>query len=159
MTKFLKRRAEKLNLLNLPRTILYASAGKARIWGAVLEIYSTFIPDTAIVIRKYLQSLDRGTEIAISRASRKKEIYILNSYIGVFVEVECRMSGANVRKGSNHILRINIYTDEEKYIKGIANAINDHFANGVLANINWDKMKKIFKIDRERVIASWEAIL
>lgn len=159
MTKSLRRRAEKLNLLNLPKPILYASAGRARTNGAVLKIYRTFVPDTAIVIRKYLESLYWDTEMGISRASRNKEIFILASEINVFVEINCRMSGMNVRKGSNHMLKINIYSDKKEYIKGIANAINSHFADGILANINWDKMEKVFKIDRERSIASWNTLL
>ena len=97
--------------------------------------------------------------MGISRARRQKEVFILNKEIGIFVEINCRISGMKIRKGSNHILRINIYSDDEKYIKGIANAVNNHFAGGVLANIHWDKMKKVFKVDKEEVIASWNKIL
>ncbi len=94
-----------------------------------------------------------------SKPSRKKQIYYLAPEIWVFVEVDARVAGFNARKGTNHVLRINIYSDNDKYTKGIAHAINDNFVGGVLNQINWEKIDKIFHIDKEKEITAWKNIL
>ncbi|MFX0043368.1 MAG: hypothetical protein ACFE8L_10685 [Candidatus Hodarchaeota archaeon] len=155
--KKLRKIAEKNNLLNFPKTVLYAGANKVR--HSLDLIMDTYIPDTIDAIWKFLRSVDGSTEMGKSKPSRKKQIYYLAPEIWVFVEVDARVAGFNAMKGSNHILKINIYSDNNEYIKGIAHAINDNFASGVLNQINWEKVDKIFHIDKEKEIAAWKLIL
>ncbi len=155
--KKLRKIAEKNNLLNFPKTVLYAGANKAR--HSMDLMTDTFIPDTVDEIWDYLSSVDDSTKMGKSKPSRKKQIYYLAPEIWVFVEVDARVSAFNARKGTNHVLRINIYSDNDEYIKGIAHAINDNFVGGVLNQINWEKIDKTFHIDKEKEISAWKSVL
>ncbi|MFX1275978.1 MAG: hypothetical protein ACFFBP_23050 [Promethearchaeota archaeon] len=156
MTKFLKRRAKKLNLLSLPKTTLFGTGRRARSDG---NFINTYVPDTVYAIKKFLKYNDGSTVKELSRATRNKNVYILAPNIDVFVDIECHVKGMNIHKGSNHIIKIDIYSDDIEFIKGIANAIDNKFPRGILSHIKWDKMMKVFKVDKEHVIASWNAIL
>ncbi|MFX1409103.1 MAG: hypothetical protein ACFFA6_02025 [Promethearchaeota archaeon] len=155
--KKLRKIAEKNNLLNYPKTVLYAGANKTR--HSLDLAYSTYIPDTADEIWKYLRSVDGSTEEGKSKSSRKKQLYYLAPEIWVFVEIDARVAGFNAMKGTNHVLRINIYSENIEYVKGIAHAINNNFVGGILNQIDWEKIEKVFQIDREKEITVWKKVL
>jgi len=155
--KKLRKIAEKNNLLSFPKAVLYAGANKVR--HSEELITDTYIPDTVDEIWKYLRSVDGSTEKGKSKPSRKKQLYYLAPEIWVFVEVDARVAGFNAMKGTNHVLRINIYSDNVEYTKGLAHAINDNFVGGVLNQINWVKIDKIFHIDKEKEISAWKTVL
>ena len=107
----------------------------------------------------YLTSLDRTTEFGISRPDRNKSLYYLSPELNVFVEVEAKMSGFTALIAKNHIIRINIYCDNEEYIKGIAHAVSDLFIGGNVNDMEWEKIEKKFKVSREECISAWKAVL
>ncbi|MFX1321764.1 MAG: hypothetical protein ACFFAQ_08970 [Promethearchaeota archaeon] len=155
--KKLRKIAEKNNLLNFPKTVLYTGANKVH--HSMDLVMDTYIPDTADEIWKYLVSVDRSTKMGKSKPSRNKQLYYLAPEIWVFVEIDARVAGLNAMKASNHVLKINIYSDNKEYTKGIAHAINDNFVGGVLNQINWEKIDKIFHIDKEKEISAWKTVL
>jgi len=75
------------------------------------------------------------------------------------VEIDARVAGFNAMKGTNHVLRINIYSENIEYVKGIAHAININFVGGILNQIDWEKIEKVFQIDREKEITVWKKVL
>ena len=124
-----------------------------------LPRFDTFVPNTANEIRVHLTSLDRTTKFGISRPDRKKSFYYLAPELKVFVEVESRITGFTAFIAKNHINRINIYCDNEEYIKGIAHAVSDLFIGGIVNDMNWEKIEKKFKVSREECISAWKVVL
>ncbi|TFG00163.1 MAG: zinc-ribbon domain-containing protein [Promethearchaeota archaeon] len=63
------------------------------------------------------------------------------------------------QQAKSHVLKITIYTDDEEKRNKIAQIINDIFYDGMLANIDWNKIEKKYNVRREDCIKTWQMVL
>ncbi len=145
--------AEALGLIKQKLTVLYAQPRKYR------RTASKFIPDVGDVIRDYITLINPALEQGKTGGARNFTFQYLSIVANLFVEVVDKTVSMNAAKPSNRVLQINIYSDNEEYIKGIAKAIDQVFENGMIANIDWKKLEKAFQIKKEDCIAAWNALL
>ena len=77
------------------------------------------------------------------------------------MEVNDKAAGFAAVKPANRVLEINIYTENEEYIWGIAITVNSIWtdADGLLTHMIWKKIEKKFKVKQEDVIAEWTKLL
>ncbi|MFX1574762.1 MAG: hypothetical protein ACFFB0_18660 [Promethearchaeota archaeon] len=168
MGKKVLKKAKELGFLNFRKTTLYAGATKVRYprqwYSNVLDLvdlpmFKTYVPDTANEIRVYLMGLDPLTKFGISRPDRNKSLYYLSPALKLFVEVVAKVAGAGAIKAKNHVIEINIYCDNDDYIKGIAHAVSDKFVGGIINDMEWEKIEKKFKVNPEECISAWKSVL
>jgi hypothetical protein len=148
MGKEIQKKAEKLGLTKLKLTILYARPKKIRM------TFSKQKPGTADTIRDYMRSVDSSFVESSSQKMRSMVFYNLASQILLYVEIEDKLAGYAAPNPANHALQIKIYSDNEEHIRGIANAINARWPDGILPHIVWDKIESKYGVKREDAIAT-----
>lgn len=153
MGKKVPKRAEELGLTKLRMTILYARPRKIR------TTFSKYVPDTADAIRDYVSPLDPSLVQGRSGGGRNNTYYYLAPEVNLYVEVADKAAGFVVVNPANHAIQISIFCDNDEHVRGIANAVNQRFADGILAHMDWKKIEKKFKVKREDCIAAWKALL
>lgn len=136
MGKKVRKQAEELGLTKLRRTILYARPRKTRM------IFSKRVPDTADAIRDYINLLDPSFVQGSSGGGRNNTFYYLAPQANLYVEVADTAAGFVVHNPKNHAIQISIFSDNDEHIRGIANAVNQRFADGILAHMDWKKIEK-----------------
>ncbi|MFX1296705.1 MAG: hypothetical protein ACFFD2_17845 [Promethearchaeota archaeon] len=168
--KEIQNKAEELGLTRLPLTVLYSQPKKIFNKDPMsdnflrfisTQSFSKLIPDTVFNILRHLnENINDPSFIFNSfEGARTKKYFYLAPKSNLYVELICKVSGYIIFRTSNHVVQIKIYSDNEEYKRAIANVVNDAFKNGVLANINWKKIEKKFKVKKEDCIATWKALL
>jgi len=151
--KKVRKQASKLGLSQLPKTILYAQPKKKR------RTYKRIVSDVEDGIRDYVQLLDHSFAQDRSGNERNSVSYYIAPNANLYVEV------VNITKGfaginpANRVLQISIFTDEYEQVHRIANIIDQIWDNGILANINWEKVEKVYKVKRDECITAWNVLL
>jgi hypothetical protein len=151
-------KADKLGLLKLDKTVLYAGASFVYNdwkWG----IFTTKMPNTGEAIRSYLAHAGGNVSNEISRPDRNKTLRFLAPKIETYVEADSKVHGFWAIKPSNYGLRINIFCNNDEHIRGIAKAVDSIFDKGVIKGVKWETIEKLFKVDREDCIKAWEKVL
>ena len=142
--------------MNQKLTVLYARTRKFR------QTFSKFIPDIGDAIRDYI-SFTLGSTLLQEKSGggRNQTYYYLAPDLNLFVEVVDKMSGFTVYNCNNHLDRINIYNENDEYIRGIANAINALWSDvgGILEHVIWNKIENKFKVKKEDYIGTWKSFL
>jgi hypothetical protein len=151
MGKKLRKQAEAEGLKKQQLTVLYARARKFR------STFSKYVPDCADAIRDYLALQDQTLLQEKSGGGRNSTYYYLASQINTYIELIDKAAGFAVVNPSNHAIQINIFTENQEYIRGIANAVNSIWSDvdGILAHMDWKKIEKKFKVSRDDCIAEW----
>jgi hypothetical protein len=55
--------------------------------------------------------------------------------------------------------KIDIYTNNQDYVKAIVKGINDIWDDGILSHLNIKKIEKKFKVKGEDIINAWNSFL
>jgi len=79
--------------------------------------------------------------------------------INVYVEILDKISGYFAYSEDNHVNKIDIYTNNQDYVKAIVKGINDIWDNGILSHLNIKKIEKKFKVKGEDIINAWNSFL
>ena len=148
-----QKQAQQLGLTNARHIILYARPRKLRM------TFSKSVPDVVDAIRDYIALQDSTLTIDKSGGGRNISFYILAPKAQIYVEAIIDMKGAIVVKAvdpSNMAIQINIYSDDDEYIRGIANAVNILYEDGMLAHLEFSKFEEKFQVKQEDLIAEWE---
>jgi len=153
MGKEIQKQAEKLGLTRLKLTILYARPKNVRM------TFSKLKPGTADTIRDYMKTIDPSFVESSSRKMRNMVFYNLAPQVNLYVEIEDKLAGYAAPNPANHALQIKVYSDNEEHIRGIANAINARWPEGILTHIIWDKIESKYGVKREDAIATWKELL
>ena len=153
MGKKVRKQAEELGLTKLRTTMLYARPRKTKM------TFSKYVPDIAHAIRDYIKLLDPSFVQASSGGGRNNTYYYLAPQANLYVEIVDKAVGFVVINPVNHAIQISIFSDNDEHIRGIAKAVNQRFADGILAHMDWKKIEKKFKVKREDCIAAWKALL
>ena len=147
MGKKVRKEAEALGLKKLRHTVLYTRPRGIR------ATFSKHVVDAADAIRDYIAMNDSTLVWDRSGGGRSNSFYYLSAALNLYVEVIDKAAF----KLANRIIQINIYTENEEHIRGVANAANSIWAgtDGLFANINWKNVEKKFKVTKEDCIAEW----
>lgn len=153
-----KRILEEVRALGLTKqhlTILYARPRKLR------RTFAKIVPDIADAVRDHIAFLDSSFIQARSGGVRTNSFYYLAANIKLYVEVFDKAAGFVTHNPANHAIQINIFSDNEQNVRGIANVVNSIWADsdGLLAHMDWKRIEKKFKVKREDCIAAWKALL
>jgi hypothetical protein len=148
-----QKQAQQLGFINARHIILYARPRKLRM------TFSKSVPDVVDAIRDYIALQDSTLTIDKSGGGRNISFYILAPKAQIYVEAIIDMKGAIVVKAvntSNMAIQINIYSNNDEYIRGIANAVNILYEDGMLAHLEFNKFEEKFLVKQEDLIAEWE---
>ena len=149
-----KSQAKKLGFIDLPRYTFYAQPKKSKV------MFSKFKPDIAYIVEDWMKNLD-STTIASESAlgARSSGYYYLAPQINVYIEIVDQISGYFAYNEENHVNKIDIYTDNQDYVKAIVKGINDIWDDGILSHLNIKKIEKKFKVKGEDIINAWNSFL
>jgi hypothetical protein len=143
-----KKQAEKMGLTKQRLTILYGRPKKFRM------TFSKNVPDVADAIRDFINFRDPNLIHDRSGGFRSISFYYVSGQL--YVEVLDKISGALAVNPGNHVIQVNIFCEDDEIIRGIANAINQIWDDGILAHIDWKKVEGKFKVKQEDCIAAWK---
>ena len=154
MSEEVKSQAKKLGLINLPKYTFYGQPKKIKV------MFSKFKPDIANIAENWMKNLDSTTTIKETMlGGRSSGYYYLAPQINVYVEIVDKISGYFAYSEDNHVNKIDIYTNNEDYVKAIVKGINDIWDGGILSHLNIKKIEKKFKVKGEEIIKAWNSFL
>ncbi len=149
----IRKEAENIGLTKQRLTQIYARARRIRM------TFTKYIPDTTDAIRDYVNLIDPTFKQDRSGGGRNNSFYYMSTTANIFVEVFDKAAGFAVTNPDNHAMQINIYSNNDEHIRGIAKAVNGIFEDGMLAHLDWKKIEGKFKVKPEDGIAIWNTLL
>jgi hypothetical protein len=153
MVNKLRKEADNIGLTKQRLTQIYARARHIRM------TFTKYIPDTTDAIRDYVNLLDSTFKQDRSGGGRNNSFYYLSTVANIYVEVFDKAAGFAVTNPDNHAMQINIYSNNDEHVRGMAKAVNGIFEDGMLAHLDWKKIEGKFKIKSEDCIKVWNALL
>lgn len=147
------READLVGITSLPVFRLYAQPRY------LSEFLGKYITDIVIALQQYFEAVDPDFAFAGSGGTKNTSYYFLLIRNHLFVEVINKLAGVTLGKPTDkvkHIVtEINIYSEDDKIIREIAEWVDDLYDDGILNNLNWKRIEKKFGIDREDCITNW----
>ncbi|NVM34619.1 MAG: hypothetical protein HWN81_03425 [Candidatus Lokiarchaeota archaeon] len=153
MGKKLQKQAMQLGLTNLPKYTFFGRPKKLKMK------FSKYKPDLAYTVENWMKNLDPSTAAEESGGGRNNTFFYLASQIGMYVEIADKMAGVAVPNPGNHASKIDIYTNNEDYVRTIVRIINTIWDDGILNHLDFQKLEKKYKVRREDIINAWNAFL
>ena len=149
----IQKQAQQLGLINARHITLYAIPRKLRMG------FGKSTPDVIDAIRDYIALQDATVVIDKSGGGRIINFYIIAPKAQIYVEAIIDQKGAIVVKAvnpSNMAIQINIYSNNDQHVRGIANAVNVLYEDGMLAHLEFKKFEEKFPVKQETIIAEWK---
>ena len=154
MVEKIRQQADELGITQLRKTILYGHPTKTR------PTFGMVVPNTDRAMRDYLRQFDPSAIDGRTGWKRgESTYYLIAPQIKVYIEDYHGITGHYVFNMHNHVLEITIFSDNDEYIRVIANTLNQLWDGKILDNIIWEKLEKAYKIKKEDCIATWKALL
>ena len=153
MVKQIEKDAMRLGLTKLPKSTFFGRPKKIKMK------FSKYKPDTAYVIENWMTSVDPSLAMKESAGARSSRFYYMSTQLGVYVEVYNKMAGMAAFNPDNYVSQIDIYTNNEDHVRAIVKGFNSLWDDGIVANIDYKKIEKKFKVKEEDVINQWNAFL
>ena len=153
MGKKLKKQAINSGMTNLPK---YTFFGKPK--GLKMK-FSKYKPKFVLAIRDWMRSVDPSAAEDESGGGRNNTFYLLSTQMGLYLEMPDKIAGFAVVNPDNHAMQIDIYTQNEEYVRTIVNIINDIWSDGILAHLNLQKLEKKFKVSGSDIEQAWRNFL
>ncbi|NVM30706.1 MAG: hypothetical protein HWN65_17835 [Candidatus Helarchaeota archaeon] len=147
--------AEELGYTNFRLTTLYARPRQIKMRQRFLMRY---IPDIVPAIRDYIIWNDPST-IEVMDGTKNLKFYYVAEKIKLYVEIFDKTAFWTVMNPAKHATQINMYCNNEEIVRGIANAVNQVFEDGILAHMDWKWIEKKWKVKREDCISVWKRLL
>lgn len=118
------------------------------------------MPKIIIRITSWLLSIDSSTEQSElgTGGGRKITFYVLSPQAGLFIEMYDQIAGM-IDIPANHVYKMDIYTQNVDLVKDIVKIVNEQWDDGILLNLDFDKIEKKFKISAEDVTNGWKQFL
>jgi len=130
---------------------LYARPRKLRM------TFSKSVPDVVDVIRDYINLQDSTLTVDKSGGGRNFTYYIVAPKAQTYVEAIVKMAGLVALDTSNMAMQINIYSNSDQIVRGIAAAVNVLYEDGMLPHLEFNKFEKKYPpVKQEAIIAEWK---
>jgi len=142
--------AQQLGFTKARHIVLYAHPKRLR------RTASTSIPDTVDAIHDYIALQDATLVMDKSGGGRSWSFYLLAQNAQVYAEIFIKMAGLAATNMSNLVIQINIYSNNDSHVHGIANAVNTLYENGILAHLEFNKFEKTYAAKQDQIIAEWK---
>jgi len=167
-----KKEAEQTGYATYRLTTLYAQPKSLQItptkWDGIRSITGGMIPSVTPEIIKEIHdylvlrdpSLIEFSNLGMEFASNIKFCFF-SAQEQIYVEIsDCYPKGvyskADLWWKEYHIEEIDIFCDNEEHIRGIAQAINNLYKNGVVDYMDWMRFKDYFEVEKDDAIAAWK---
>jgi len=144
-----QKQAQQLGLNKARQIVLYARPRKLRM------TFSKSVPDVVDAIRDYIAMQDATLTLDKSGGGRNFSYYILAPKAQIYIEAITKMAGLMAVDTSNMAMQLNIYSNNDQHVRGIANAVNVLYEDGMLAHLEFNKFEKKYSVKQEAIIAEW----
>ena len=145
-----QKQAQQLGLNKARQIVLYARPRKLRM------TFSKSVPDVVDAIRDYIAMQDATLTLDKSGGGRNFSYYILAPKAQIYIEAITKMAGLMAVDTSNMAMQLNIYSNNDSHIRGIANAVNTLYEDGMLAHLEFAKFEKVYQTKKDVIIAEWK---
>lgn len=122
----------------------------------IRRTFSKVIPDLVDAIRDYIAMQDAAVIMDKSGGGRNFSFHILSQKAQIFTEAIIKMAGFAAIDPSNYAMQINIYSNNDQIVRGIANAVNTLYEDGMLAHLEFNKFENKYQVKQEAIIAEWK---
>ncbi|MFW9818931.1 MAG: hypothetical protein ACFFE5_04925 [Candidatus Thorarchaeota archaeon] len=147
-------RAKKLGMMSKPQYTFYYSPRKVK------AKFSKIKPDVAYLIEDWIKQVDPSSIISESTTGgRSAKFFYLAPQINVYIEILDKISGYLAYSTDNHVNKIDIYTDNQDYVKAIVQGINNIWEDGLINNLRYKKLRSKFKVREEDIANAWKSFL
>jgi hypothetical protein len=145
-----QKQAQQLGIDKARHIILYARPRKLRM------TFSKSVPDVVDAIRDYIAVQDSTLIIDKSGGGRNFTYYIIAPKAQIYAELITKMAGLMAVDTSNMAMQLNIYSNNDQHVRGIANAVNILYEDGILAHLELNKFESKYQAKKEDIIAEWK---
>ncbi len=154
MGKRTQKEAMQLGLTNLPKYTFYAQPRKIKVKLSKIK------PDSAYLLENWMKSVDPSAKMdENAKYGYKSEYYYMAPEKNIYVEIAMNLAKGFVYNEDSHVYKIDIYTNNEEHVRAIAKDINAIWDDGILNHLDFKKLKKKYKVEKEDVINQWNAFL
>lgn len=153
MGKRLQNKAEQFGLTTLPKYTFFGRPNKMKMK------FSKYKPDFAYEVERWITTEDPSTMMDESGGGRNNTFYYLAPQIRVYVVITDKMAGAVVHNPGNHTIQLDIYTNNEEYVRTIVSRINGIWDDGIVPHLDLKKLEKKYKIRSEDIVNAWNTFL
>ena len=149
------RQAEEMGFKELPLTVFYGRPRKVKM------TFSKNIPDYVAIIRDWFTGKDPETLFKVDRGGRTRRDIFLSTKEKIYVENLGKMSGFAGMDPENHLFEVSFWTENDEIIREFVKSIDQRFSDvgGILQHINWEKIRKKYKVDKEDCLLTWNKYL
>ncbi len=153
MGKGLQNEAKQLGLTNQPKYTFFGRPRKLKMK------FSKYKPDLAYTVENWMKQIDPTTKVDESGGGRNNTFYFMSPQIKVYVEIADKMAGMIVPNPGNHAIQIDIYTNNEDFVRTIVKNISALWEDGIVPHLDIGKLEKKYKVKGEDIINAWNAFL
>lgn len=146
--------AKKLGMMSKPQYTFYYSPRKMK------TKFSKMKPDVSYLIEDWIKEIDPSaiTSEALT-GGRSARFFYLAPQKNVYVEILDKISGYLAYSTDNHVNKIDIYTDNQEYVKAIVKGINNIWEDGIVNHLKLKKLQSKFKVRGEDIVKAWNSFL
>ncbi|MFX0021378.1 MAG: hypothetical protein ACFE9S_03570 [Candidatus Hermodarchaeota archaeon] len=154
MGKEAQSQAKKLGMMSKPQYTFYYSPRKVK------AKFSKIKPDVAYLIEDWIKQVDASAIVSeAATGGRSAKFYYFAPQANVYVEILDKISGYVAYSTDNHVNKIDIYTDNQDYVKAIVQGINNIWEDGLINNLRYKKLRSKFKVSEEDIANAWKSFL
>jgi hypothetical protein len=140
--------------MNKPQYTFYAQPRKYH------TKFSKSKPDIAYIVEDWIKQIDPSNVMSESSSGgRSSRYYCLAPQANVYVEILAKISGFYGWAEENHVVKIDIYTENQDHVKAIVKSINGIWEDGILNHLKLKKLESKFKVKGEDIINAWNSYL
>ncbi|MFX1377650.1 MAG: hypothetical protein ACFFA4_01025 [Promethearchaeota archaeon] len=154
MGKEAQSQAKKIGMMNKSQYTFYYSPKKIK------AKFSKIKPDVAYLIEDWIKNIDPSAIISESTTGgRSAKFFYLAPQANVYIEILDKISGYVAYSTDNHVNKIDIYTENQDYVKAIVQGINNIWEDGIVNHLNLKKLSSKFKVKGEDILNAWNSFL
>jgi hypothetical protein len=149
-----QNQAKKLGINNKPKYTFYYSPRKVK------AKFSKIKPDVAYLLEDWIKNIDPSAIISESATGgRSAKFFYLAPQANVYVEILDKISGYVAYSTGNHVNKIDIYTENQDYVKALVQNINKIWEDGTVNHLNLKKLSSKFKVKGDDILKAWNSFL
>ena len=153
MGKQVQKKAIQLGLTNQPKYTFYVQPRKVK------GKFSRVKPDFAYIIENWMNDIDSSNSMSEIARGRSYSFYYMAPELNIYVELVDKIGGGIAYNEANHAIKIDIYTNNEDYVRALVKGINGIWDDGIVPHLNIPKLEKKFKVKGEDIINALNSFL